>query len=353
MGINKLLKMNYSPKDDEESTIFQRMVDLEQELVDFQQSSKELEEALEAELNELEEKNKALTEQINARDNRLQLLASQLIEANNEINRLSEAQKKQKIQYENEINLLKQKLVAVEILNDDMGVNDRILESELQNAKQAKNELLEKLALVESELENEKQLNAQHRLCISNFEAAEVKPTQKARHLQQFGAKNKRLSTSKSTQSIADTTVDGTFLDINEFLATEPPEPPKKHGETPRSGSMGKIHEHYLRSEEIAQKVGEVKQYFDLKANCTIHVPPQRAQITPQISNFNKNAKKSSSLLNSTNAKDHETTRDKPRHGGQTSQPILRELTLNYRKLSDAKPTTKKSRLRTVMKFFA
>lgn len=56
MGINKLPKMNYSPKDDEESTIFQRMVDLEQELVDFQQSSKELEEALEAELNELEEK---------------------------------------------------------------------------------------------------------------------------------------------------------------------------------------------------------------------------------------------------------------------------------------------------------
>lgn len=341
--INLLMTDTFIQGDDDD--IRKRMLDLEQELVEFQQSSKELEEALEDELNELDNRNQLLVSQINAKDDRLQQLTAQLGEANTEIFRISEVLATDKAKLESEIISLKQKLVAVEILNDDIGMNDRILENNLKLAEQFNNELLEKLALVESDLETERQMNAQQRLRISNLEALDIfKPTQKARHLQQFKSKARRRSVAKSTMSLADTTADGTILDLNEFLASAPPEPTQPVCNIPRADSRGRIHEQYLRSEEIVQKVGQMNHYLGLKANSTIHVSGQEAQTPRQDQPVYGHLIQSPSFANLSKYKE-ELPLPTPTTRGTPHEPPSRENSQRQR--------SKKSRIKTLMTFFA
>lgn len=337
---------------DDQADMHQRMLELEQELIVFQQSSKELEEALEDELTELENKNRMLVSQVTAKDKRLQELTSQLTDANAEVLRLSETLKTEKAKLEDEILLLKQKLVAMEILNDDMDMNDRILENNLQLTKQFNNELLEKLALVENDLENEKQINAQQRLRISNLEAAEVsRPAPRVRHLQQFKSRNKRQSVARSIMSVADTTADGTILDINEFLATAPPETIHPDSNIPRSGSRGKIHEQYLRSEEIVQKVGRMSHYLGLKANSTIQISPHEAQTPPNEVAPHGQLTHSPSIANLSRFKEEpENASTIAESHYAPSKAASGEI---LKTDESRKPKHKKNRMKTVMKFFA
>ena len=157
----------------------ERVEQLELELVEFQESSKELELALEDELSRLENSNSILQQQlkkandeINAGKAREKALAQQILEA-------QEASRAQKRENEEKINQLTKRLVAIEVANESMELNDRIYASKIELAQQMNNDLLERIALLEDEVQRERELVIQKNLLISNYEnsVAELQQT--------------------------------------------------------------------------------------------------------------------------------------------------------------------------------
>ena len=144
------------------------MQELEQDLVEFQESSKELEQALEEELRDLESRNAVLASHIQEKDDKIVSLAQNAARLTAELNEQSAAAAEQAAASEKTIAELKRKLVHMEILNEDMLSQDRVLENKYHLSTQFNNELLEKLALMENELELERRVNAQNRLLTYN-----------------------------------------------------------------------------------------------------------------------------------------------------------------------------------------
>lgn len=156
-----------------------RVEQLELELYEFQESSKELELALEDELSRLENANSALrlqlqkaNEQISAGKKREKALSQQVAQAN-------EASRAQKRENEEKITHLTKRLVAIEVANESMELNDRIYASKIELAHQMNNDLLERIALLEDEVQRERELGVQKNLLISNYEnsVAELQQT--------------------------------------------------------------------------------------------------------------------------------------------------------------------------------
>lgn len=268
----------------DDSSVKQRMLELEQELIEFQESSKELEQALEEELRDLETRNTSLTTQLEAKDTKIQALAQTVARLTTEINEQLAVAAEKTAASETLVAELKHKLVHMEILNDDMLSHDRILDSKYQLAIQFNNELLEKIALVENELELERQANAQNRLTISNLEnelsscLESCKQVEKPNTQGQFQSlKHKSagsISKMKRESTYHDLSfADGTILDIGEMLASEPPE--NEMRELPHSESLHKFHELYSKSGALRQKVGEVNMSLALKSPSTTQLTKQ------------------------------------------------------------------------------
>lgn len=268
----------------DDSSLQQRMLELEQELIEFQESSKELEQALEEELRDLETRNASLTKQLEAKDARIQTLVQNLARLTTELNEQLIAAADQNTANETLVAELKHKLVHMEILNDDMLSQDRVLESKYQLATQFNNELLEKIALVENELELERQTNAQNRLTISNLEIELLGMLDNKKQSESSEAHlNFQSSSHQSTETHLkmhrDSTyhdlsfADGTILDIGEMLASEPPK--KELNALSHSESLHKFHELYSKSGALRQKVGEVNMSLALKSPSTTQLTKQ------------------------------------------------------------------------------
>ncbi|EEQ41092.1 hypothetical protein CLUG_05220 [Clavispora lusitaniae ATCC 42720] len=245
--------------------IYRRMLEVEQELIEFQESSKELEQTLEDELRELESQNDLLLAQVRAKDAKISELShtGDSLEQRtcNRICRMSAARDKEN---KDIIADLKKTLVAMEISNDDMASRDRVLEQKLSLANQFNNELLEKIALTENDLEMEREANARHQLTISNMQnAANTGNTTSSRI--------KRDSTYQDFSM-----AEGTILDINEMLATEPPVPVKQRS-MPRSDSLHKMQQLHSMSDILLHKVGEMN--LALKSPSTTEVSKQKVPI--------------------------------------------------------------------------
>lgn len=252
--------------------VHRRVHELERELLEFQESSKELEQALEEELQQLEEQNATLAAQSQAKDAKITELNGKVVSLSSEINKLTVDFDEIRRTSDHTISKLKQQLVAIEILNDDMASQDRVLEQKLVLAQQFNNELLEKLALVENDLELERDVNAQQRLAMSNLTNATAKEV-----------KIKRDST------MADLTmVDGTILDINEMLASEPPTN-REARQISKLGSLHMIHELYSKSDALLNKVGDLNSTLKSGTTTETHRPDTRTVVhSPSVSNLSK-----------------------------------------------------------------
>ncbi|ODV67430.1 hypothetical protein HYPBUDRAFT_121726, partial [Hyphopichia burtonii NRRL Y-1933] len=148
----------------------ERFIELEQMLNDFQESSKDLEKALEDELTIQEETNEKLIQTIKLKDYDIKKEKVKNLNLNNELNKVQNDVISQKKHYEEQINNLKSSLVSIEISNDYMESNDRVLQSKLEYSNQFNNELLEKLAIIENDLELEKNKNIENQLLKTNYE---------------------------------------------------------------------------------------------------------------------------------------------------------------------------------------
>lgn len=253
------------------------MLELEQELVEFQESSRELEQALEDELRELENRNALLLAQSQLKDEKISKLNDTITQLTAEWNHQLQAAADKEAAQEKLITELKQKLVHMEILNDDMMSNDRVLESKYQMATQFNNELIEKIALVENDLELERQANALNRLTISNLknEIAAAQTSLKVhalKHLSNGGSRLQRDSTYHDFSF-----AEGTILDIEEMLASEPP----KYMKRSTSTSLTRFHDLYSRSSALRQKVGEVNTSLALKSPSTTQLTKRNTSSEP------------------------------------------------------------------------
>lgn len=260
------------------------MLELEKELAEFQDSSKELEQALEEELRVLETQATTLTAQIQAKDAKIRSLTETVAQLNLEINEQSTRSVEEAAEYEKKISDLKHKLIHMEILNDDMVSRDRVLESKLLLATQFNDELLEKIAMVENELELERQANARHRLTITNLETEKSERANvKEKEMSCFGDKEvyaeKRIGRDSTFQDFS--FAEGTILDIGEMLASEPPK-----NVVPRSESLLLFQELYTKSGALRQKVGEVNMSLAFKSPSTTHITKRSSTLgsrTPTV----------------------------------------------------------------------
>lgn len=240
--------------------VYQRMLELEQELIEFQESSKELEQTLEEELQELETQNNILLSQAQLKDAKISELTKTVVRLNKELAESATQHISREEESKRTIAELKKNLVTMEILNDDMVSRDRILEQKLSLANQFNNELLERIAMTENDLETEREINARHQLTISNM--GNTLPS------------NLRLVRSERESTYQDFSMaDGTILDINEMLMSEPTQPINAF---PRSDSLHKLHQLHNMSDLLLHKVGEMNTSLSLKSPSTTEVSKHR-----------------------------------------------------------------------------
>lgn len=234
--------------------VVQRVIELESELNEFQESSKELEQALEEELQGLENENSTLREALGTSKKQLQLSKENIASLNKEISDLNETVITKTQEYEKQISSLKQKLVSVEIVNDDMEENDRMLCTKLELAGQFNNELLEKIAIIENDLHREKQTNSQKQLHITNFENS-IKEM-----------KGKILSLETKLRFYENNEVESLFLSMKDILNAGPPSSKSSHtlangkgSGMKKSDSLKKLHQLTTNSESMSKKARNLK----------------------------------------------------------------------------------------------
>lgn len=235
--------------------IVQKVFELEGELNEFQESSKELEIALEEELQELELKNKALKNLLLEKDKQEVDLKQNIMELQQELVSVHQQHVDRIQEYEEKINHLKKTIVAVEIENDSMESNDRLLTSKLHMASQFNNELLEKIAIIENEYERKKREAIEKQLYISNYQNQVRELTSKITHLEE------KLKFYENNE------MDSLFLSMKDILSSGPPTftgTYQKNQGMKKSDSLKKLHELTTKSEEMSKKVQSLKGIYSL-----------------------------------------------------------------------------------------
>lgn len=228
-------------------------------LAEFQESSRELERALEEELQAEESRNKQLMLVINDKEAQIlrerqknKRLEAELVEVESKL----AAQSKE---HEAQLASLRQHLVSVEINNDYMESNDRVLSHKLELANQFNNELLEKMAIVENDLELERRTNLQNQLLMTNYQ-------------------NEIALLKKKVKDDSDDEGDfeSTFLSIKEVLRSGPP------GVTvPRTTSLKKVHDlttSFLQLNEKLQNWNNAVLKNPVKSPSTTHLTRATAE---------------------------------------------------------------------------
>lgn len=260
MGASKRQEVESMPR----KLLEQRFFELEEMLTEFQESSKDLEKALEEELIAEEQQNKKLTNTLQAKDKLLQQVKEENQQINGElIDTQNELISKTKA-YEEQLNALRQQLISVEINNDYMESNDRVLSNKLDLANQFNNELLEKLAITENDLEIEKKLNSGLSLHVTNYE----------NEIQQLSDRIKELESrlDGDNNDEADD-FESTFLSIREVLRNGPPGAPGTP-RVPKSSSLHKIHDltlNFLVLNEKFDNWNSTIYLSNLKSSSTTH----------------------------------------------------------------------------------
>ncbi|RLV91657.1 AP-1 accessory protein LAA1 [Spathaspora sp. JA1] len=194
--------------------LISKVLELESILNDFQQSSKDLERALEDELQELETKNASLVRDLNKLQQVYLDAKQKNVKLNSEINELSSTNRDKIMKLESEITQLQLKLVKIEIVNDSMESNDRILLNKYEISQQFNNELLEKIALLEDEVDRSKKQNIEQQLYITNYQNQLNELNQQVRQNH-----NHNQNQTASDEEVGDVSI----LSIKEMLRSSPP----------------------------------------------------------------------------------------------------------------------------------
>lgn len=318
--------------------IVQRMLDLEAELNEFQASSRDLEQALEDELQALELRNAALLQALSTKEEQLAAATKQNQALVLEIDDLNGALAKKTRAQDDELRRLQLQLVLVEISNDAMELHDRVLSSRLEVATQFNNELLEKLALVENDLELERRLALEARLHISNYQNNVRELTNKVTALEA------RLQASEAPQD-----PDGTVLSMRDILSSGPPIAPGMPGyhHMPKSDSLKRLHDLTTKSEKMSIQIQSLNSFYQMDLPLLFKLP-STTQVTHLLGETRtsrnvsgaSNARSAASLA-SLAATSSEKETSPPRRGISPSPSFMN---LSEKVSQDDSPTKTRSR---------
>lgn len=249
--------------------IVRRVLELEQDLEEFQESSKELESALEEELNTLEADKERLSKEVNIKNTNIKHLNSVIKSLKTEINQLNDKYNDQRMKSDNEIRSLKQRLVEIEIMNDNMESNDRLISNKLDSLNQFNMELIEKMAILENDLHLEKKQNTEKNLHIINYENT-------------INDLKNRVALLESRQSgeESDVEVDILYLSMKDMLRAGPPISPQVNKTMKKSDSSKMIYE------MVANREGLNNKFKDLRRDSLQLSSPMKSSSTTQLSNL-------------------------------------------------------------------
>ncbi|ODV77648.1 uncharacterized protein CANTADRAFT_27361 [Suhomyces tanzawaensis NRRL Y-17324] len=208
--------------------LVEKVLELESVLNEFQESSKELEQALEEELQGLEAANVHIQKALDAKLLELEETKAKIVAMNQELNALHDSHNDRIRESEEKVTLLKQQLVSVEIANDSMESNDRMLSHKLELANQFNNELLEKMAILENDYERERKAGMEKQLYITNYQN-EVKEL------------NSKIESLEHRSDSPD--ADALFISMREVLSAGPPSTSDNYGQPQmrKSSSLKKL----------------------------------------------------------------------------------------------------------------
>lgn len=314
--------------------IVQRMLDLEAELNEFQASSRDLEQALEDELQTLELRNSALMRALASKEEQLLASSKQNQALAAEIDDLNVTLTKKTRLQDDELRRLQQQLVLVEISNDAMELHDRVLSSRLEVATQFNNELLEKVALVENDLELERKLALEARLHISNYQ-------NNVRELNnKVAALEARLQASEAPQD-----PDGTVLSMRDILSSGPPITPGMPGyhHMPKSDSLKRLHDLTTKSEKMSFQIQSLNSFYQMDLPSLFKLP-STTQVSHLVGETRSSrtvsgASKARSVSLATTGSEKET--NAPRRGISPSPSFMN---LSEKVSQDDSPTKTRSR---------
>lgn len=253
------------PKED----IIARVLELEKELQDFQESSKELEQALEEELADLEQTKKDLEAKIENKTKQLSESTKREQELRSELLQLNESFNKQTADYKREILRLKERLINIEISNDNMLEIERLLSHKVEMSDQTSNDLLEKVALLENDLERERSISMQRQLNLTNSENKIIELNGVIAELE---LKIKRLENAYAGNSV---------MSLKNMLLTEPKKlskrdsviNSKRNSQIPHSESLKKLHILNNRSENMSYKLQDLKDSINTNSDRPMKKP--------------------------------------------------------------------------------
>lgn len=213
--------MDYSKlRDLSKDELIDKVIELDTILNEFQESSKELERALENELQEQERVQSNLEKELKTTQTRLQEAHAKIRELNYELNELQTNTSITITKQQDEIHSLQKKLVKIEIANDSMESQDRIVSHKFSVAQQLNNELLEKIAILEDDFDRERKLNIERQLHITNYQ----------NQIRELNARIETLETAQSRTNTSNSEEDETgtgdvsMVSIREMLRSSPPQ---------------------------------------------------------------------------------------------------------------------------------
>lgn len=250
------------PKED----IIARVLELEKELQDFQESSKELEQALEEELADLEETKKDLEVKLDNKTKQLDESTRREQDLRSELLQLNESFSKHSADYKHEILRLKERLVNTEISNDNMLEIERLLSHKVEMSDQTSNELLERVALLENDLERERSVSMQRQLNLTN---SENKVTELNGVIAELELRIKSLENAYAGNSV---------MSLKNMLQTDPKKlskrdsviNPRRNSHIPHSESLKKLHLLNNRSENMSYKLQDLKDSINTNSDRTM-----------------------------------------------------------------------------------
>lgn len=149
-------------------TALKQINELETELSEFQQSSYELEQELEKELNSLEEKKKKLEAQLAEKQRQVDSWKQKYVALEHDFGELSHKNEEKFKNYKLELKSVRSKLINIEIMNDNIEQNERMLGINLDEIETKYNDSLEKIALLESEVDYKDEMLLKERLNHQN-----------------------------------------------------------------------------------------------------------------------------------------------------------------------------------------
>ncbi|KAI5951072.1 hypothetical protein KGF54_004146 [Candida jiufengensis] len=197
--------------------LIEKILESETILNEFQESSKELEKALEQELQDLELSNQNLQTQNRNLKNQNNSIIQTNSENGKQIDNLQEILRNKS----EEIHTLRQQIVKIEITNDSMENQDRIIQNALNLQKNFNNDLLEKIAILEDEIDRSRKQNFEKQLYITNYQSQIKELNSKIENLE---SKIKDIETVDTNDNkVNEYNGDVSFVTMEDMLKSTPP----------------------------------------------------------------------------------------------------------------------------------